>query len=119
MKWDIDKALRDLAVSGVLLEKSVTMVLIHKEDWAKYGLRPNVDQTTNELMVWCLAIGRYHAPKLAAYALTIREAYLKMRRAIKELDEKWADIYGVRRKPKRKKFDRFKARKPVEKKSHS
>lgn len=37
------------------------------------------------------------------YALTIQEAYLKMRRAIKELDEKWADIYGVRSKPKRKK----------------
>lgn len=92
------------------------MAILTKDVWERYGLRPNVDPTKQDVMAWCLSLGRYGGPKIIAYALTIREAHLKVRRIIKELDPEAALTYGVRGKPKRKKFDRFKAKKPVEKK---
>jgi len=116
MQWDIDKALIDFTAPGVILEKSITMAVLAQDVWKRYGLRPNVDPTRTEVIAWCLALGRYNGPKLVTYALTIREAYLKMRRVIKDLDQEGAFLYGVKGKPKRKKFDRFKAKKPVEKK---
>ena len=116
MQWDIDKALIDFTAPEVLLEKSVTMAVLTKDVWERYGLRSNVDPTRTEVIAWCLAIGRYNGPKLITYAGSIREAYLKMRRVIKDLDQEGAFLYGVKGKPKRKKFDRINAKKPVEKK---
>lgn len=116
MKWDIDKALTVLAAPGVLLEKSITMVLLTRDVWGRYGIKPNVDPTRNEVMAWCLSIGRYGELKLNTYALTIREAHLKMLRVIKKLTQEGAHFYGVRGKPKPKRLDRSKAKKPVERK---
>ena len=106
MQWDIDKALTEYNAPGVLLEKSVTMVVMDQALWKQHGLRPNVDPTQQSVIAWCLSIGRYNGPKMLTYALTIREAHLKMRRFIKELDVDGALLYGVKGKPKRKKFER-------------
>lgn len=119
MQWDIDKALTEYAAPGVLLEQSITRVVVDQSLWKMHGLRPNVDPTQQSVIAWCLSVGRYGGPKLFTYALTIREAHLKMRREVKNLDAEIAFAYGVNRKPKRKKFERRekkpKAKKPVEK----
>jgi hypothetical protein len=101
MQWDIDKALVDLTAPGFLLEKSITMAVLTQDVWKQYGIKPNVDPTKREVMAWCLALGRYNGPKLITYALTIREAYLKMRRVIKDLDQEETFLYGVKGKAKK------------------
>jgi hypothetical protein len=114
MQWDIDKVLTDFTAPGVLLEKSVTMVVLDQDVWERYGLKLNVDPTRTKVITWCLTLGLYNGPKLITHALTIREAYLKMRKVIKGLTPEVATTYGVKGKPKRKKFERREKKPKIE-----
>lgn len=112
MKWDIDKDLAMYAIPGTLLDISVQRVSVDQSKWDELRVRPDkVDPTQQNVIAWCLAIGRFGGPKLFSHALTIREAHLRLRRSIKKLDVEGERIFGVKVKPKRKKFDRFKAMK--------
>jgi hypothetical protein len=117
MKWDIDKALESYGQPGVLIEHSVVRVLIHRGQWKNHRLNPKLtDPNQESVLAWSLGVGRWGHPKLFVMALTLREAHLRLRKIIMKMDQEPANLYGVRFKPKRNKFERRerKPKKPVE-----
>lgn len=115
MKWDIDKALASYGQPGVLVEHSIARVLIPKEQWKHHRLNPKPVEgpPADAVLCWSLGIGRWGQPKLFAIALTLREAHLRLRKLVLKLDPEQANLYGVRVRPKRKKFERRDQRKKV------
>jgi hypothetical protein len=117
MKWDIDKALTELAAPGVMWQALIARAMVDRALWKKYNLNPkSVEAGKESILCWSLGLGRWHDPKIIIYALTIRELYLRARKIIKGLSTEEADYYGVKGKPKRKKFERRerKPKKPVD-----
>jgi hypothetical protein len=83
-KWDIDKQILTLEppyspgtmISRVLLDVSL---------FARYNLKVPVEsKEKREVPVWCLSVGLCERPKAFFYSLTIRGAFLKARKAVKD-----------------------------------
>lgn len=95
MKWDIDKAIRALENADAP-DTSVNYVYTDIAFAESHGVKPTAEQRQrNGARLCCLAMGRTHASKIFAYGQTFREAYLKMRAAIKKMNRQDLDYFGV------------------------
>lgn len=110
MKWNIDTALIALS-NSVELDYTIHRAVVPRSLWGQYQLKPKVPEDQQSAMVWGLTIGRPGGPKLMTYALTIHDAYLKIRRQCRVLSEEDANLYGVKYRKPFKKFER-RLRKP-------
>ena len=84
MKWDIDKALKELE-SPVCPGTSITRVLMDIKLLEKNGIKvsPKEIDGRESVQVWCLGLGILLEPKVFVYSTTIRGAYLKARKVLK------------------------------------
>ena len=110
MRWDIDKKLSDLLASGAA-DPSITIANLDRAQWQSQGLSlpKRVDVGQSWIKVWCIALGYSNQDKLVTYGFTIREAYLKARKAIKSLTPEELQAYGL--KGPKKKFKKSPKRK--------
>jgi hypothetical protein len=96
MKWDIDKALRQLedprasgtAIDRILVDATNPQLLA--------DLRLTTPKTSETAAVaWAVGIGKSAQRKLFFYGWTIREAYLKARREVKKMTLSAREGYGI------------------------
>jgi hypothetical protein len=83
MKWDIDKALRPYepdSLPGTTLTRIYLDVACLKRD--KLKITPETLERGG-VNGWCLGIGHIHLAKAFFYGLTIRECFLRARKAAK------------------------------------
>jgi len=99
VKWNIDKALVPLehevlpgtSISRVLLDLTCmkregvppTSKQREAQELVDQGLQPQGWADRETSTVWCLAVGQQHGPKAFFYGHTIREAYMRARRALR------------------------------------
>jgi hypothetical protein len=83
MKWDIDKALREL--EGPCPGTTVSRVLMSVELLERNGIKltPKEINGRESVLVWCLQLGVLLEPKVFIYSMTIRGAYLRARKVLK------------------------------------
>lgn len=106
MKWDIDKAISAMEATGgpgSVIER----ILVNPENQgvlANLGLKVSPalkakakEQNLQLVPVWAFGIGKSAQRKLFFHAWTIREAYLKARRALKTMSKSDMEWYGVAR----------------------
>ncbi len=103
MKWNPDKAFAQLEATlptnapGTELRRIVMETRVMPE----HGLKPKTaDVAAGQGLVWCLAIGVMQMPKRFFYGRTIREAYLKARRALLKRKPKPSSGDASRRRPR-------------------
>jgi len=109
MKWDIDKALKSYEPESCP-GTTISRVLMGTDLFQRHGIKlphasklskkpsgntvsvevdevvtmiPFVESKIESMSVWCLAIGFVMEPKAFFYGLTIRECFLKARKAAK------------------------------------
>lgn len=95
MKWDIDKALRaleHLETSGTSLDR-ILVRLDDTEGIKRLGLVTK--KTSGYSTVWALGLGKLSQRKLFFHGWTIREAYLKARKAVKKMPSDDLVWYGI------------------------
>lgn len=100
MKWDIDKALSKLEASSIA-GTTISRVLVDYENAAtleKLGLKA---PRSKKSKAWCVGLGLLHTPKLFFHGWTIHEAYLKCRKAVRELSAESLQFYGLTKPTKR------------------
>jgi len=102
MKWDIDKALKALEDGSRISGTTVSRIQISGEDHAlKFGIRfTAAERERGCAFVWCLALGIIQLPKLFFYDREIHGAYIKAKKAIKNLSDDELLYYALR-KPRR------------------
>jgi len=86
MKWDIDKSLREFEAE-ILPGTNVSRALVDVHILEKQGVRLTPEQKKEDrqsVVVWSLAIGQMHRPKAFFYGQTIRQCYLRARKAVKK-----------------------------------
>lgn len=102
MKWDIDKALKKFE-PAIIAGTSITRVLMDVELAKKEGIPVPVDFDRTSILVWSLGIGRLSEPKQFVHGLSIRGAFLRLRKLVKArklvLDR---EMYPALQKPKPK-----------------
>ncbi len=83
MKWDPDKAitaLEPVSAPGTTFSRCY----LPTEFMIKHGLKPTLaHKERGGANVWCLSIGHSYAAKAFFYGMTMREAFLRARRAAK------------------------------------
>jgi hypothetical protein len=82
-KWDIDKALQKLEpirAAGTMIERAMVEVDVMKTK----GVKPTPLQVEKGYgMLWCVGLGIMGMPKAFFYGQTIRQAFLRARKAAK------------------------------------
>ena len=87
MKWDVDRALEQLEgllkspVSNVPPGTGVTRVYAETAFAYQHGIKPRTGDDPY-ILLWCLSVGYLMKPKEFFYGRTIREVYLKARKAL-------------------------------------
>lgn len=86
-KWDIDRALRDL--EGVCPGTTLARVLVGTDLLKEYGVKATKAQLAGResIFLWSLGVGPLLGPKAFFHGLTIRAAYLKARKELKQNPE--------------------------------
>lgn len=104
MHWDIDKNLSDLLASNDA-DPIITKVTISFDQCQDYGIDlPKCrDVEQSRLRIWCISLGYSNQARLVIYGMTIREVYLRARKAIKDLSPEALQAYGLKG-PKKHKF---------------
>lgn len=104
MKWNIDREILKLepeGAAGTMINRVLMDVKLFKES----GIKPTPAQLERgHGHVWCIALGKVLMPKAFFYGHTIREAFLKARKAAKagKLFAPWGEKVEVRGYPPKK-----------------
>jgi len=115
MKWDIDKALRNIEATDIP-GTDIQRLLLDITLFETYGVKPTPEQVQRKGgYVWCLAIGKQLQRKLFFYGNEIHEAYLKARRQVKKLTPEECMFYGVKVPKKRNTYASAKRKKGARK----
>lgn len=111
MKWDIDKALSLLEIPGTA-GTCIDRVLVGLRDTGTIERLGLTSRKTSEghAMVWALGLGKLANRKVWFYGWTIREAYLKAKKAVKKMSTEDLCWYGIQ-PPRSKKNSFISARK--------
>jgi hypothetical protein len=110
-KWNIDKQLAKLEpgdTAGTLIQR----VLADVAFMTAHGVKPTPEQLERgHGNIWCVGLGFMNEPKVTFYGQTIREAFLRARKAAKKDREAMSTPWGSPAlKPKRKTKERKKSK---------
>jgi hypothetical protein len=95
-KWDIDKALRALEASMIPGTSIIRVTLGGAELMQReLGELTDEERQNDFANVWSLGLGRLNERHRFIYARTIREAYLRARRILKEMSPEEKAFFGV------------------------
>ncbi len=84
MKWDIDREIAALE-PDFLKGTTISRILMEVGSMKRDGVKPTPEQVERgHGTVWCLGLGQQHLAKAWFYGQTIREAFLKARKAHRE-----------------------------------